>query len=62
VNNDFLALSVGGGAVGFVTAVTGLRFDLRYIRSVSSADESALNPGEIVTLHFWRATVGLVFR
>lgn len=62
VNNDFLALSIGGGAIGFVTAVTGLRFDLRYIKSVSSSDTSSLLPGEVATLRFWRATIGLVFR
>lgn len=62
VNNDFLALSLGGGAIGFVTDVTGLRFDLRYIKSVSSSDTSSLLPGEVATLRFWRATVGVVFR
>jgi hypothetical protein len=62
VNNDFLALSLGVGAVGFLTDVTGLRFDLRYVKSVSSGDTSNLNPGEVARLQFWRATVGFVIR
>lgn len=62
VNNDFLAFTLGAGAVGFLTDVTGLRFDLRYVRSVSSSDVSNLNPGEVARLRFWRATVGFVIR
>ena len=44
VNNDFLALTLGAGAVGFLTDVTGLRFDLRYVWSVSSSDISDAQP------------------
>ena len=62
VSNDFLGLTLGVGAVGFITDVTGLRFDLRYLRSVSSGDISALTPGESAKLSFWRATIGVVFR
>ncbi len=60
-SNDFLGLTLGAGAVGFVTDVVGLRFDLRYIKSISSADTSAVS-GDRATLRFWRATVGVVFR
>lgn len=59
--NDFLALSLGAGAIGFLTDVVGLRFDVRYIKSISSADRTVIN-GELARLRFWRATVGLVFR
>lgn len=61
VNNDYLALTTGIGAIGFLTDVVGLRFDLRRIRSVSSADTSTLNQ-DVAQLRFWRATVGVVFR
>ena len=61
VSNDFLGLALGVGAIGFVTDTTGLRFDVRYLKSVSSGDVSELNQ-ESARIRFWRATVGLVFR
>ncbi len=60
-SNDFLGLTLGVGAVGFLTDVVGLRFDLRHLKSVSSSDTTALS-GELAKLSFWRATVGVVFR
>lgn len=60
-SNDFLGLTLGIGAVGFVTEVVGLRFDLRQLRSVSSSDTSNLT-GDLARLSFWRATIGVVFR
>jgi opacity protein-like surface antigen len=60
-SNDFLGLTLGVGAVGFVSDVVGLRFDLRLLKSVSSSDTSNLS-GDLAQLRFWRATVGLVFR
>ncbi len=61
ISNDFLGLTVGVGAVGFIGDVTGLRFDLRYLKSVSSTDFSDVS-GDRARLSFWRATIGLVFR
>lgn len=60
-SNDFLGLTMGVGAVGFLSDVVGLRFDVRHLRSVASADTSQVNQ-EDVRLRFWRATVGVVFR
>ena len=37
---NLLAYNVGGGAVGFITDHTGVRFDLRYYSSLSRADET----------------------
>lgn len=64
VSNDFLGLTLGVGAVGFLTDVVGLRFDLRRLKSVSSSDTSNNTnlDGEMTRLGFWRATVGVVFR
>jgi len=61
VSNDFLGLTLGVGAVGFIGDVTGLRFDLRYLKSISSSDTSNLS-GDSARISFWRATVGVVFR
>lgn len=61
VSNDFLGLTMGVGAVGFIGDVTGLRFDVRYLKSISSSDTSDLS-GDIARISFWRATIGVVFR
>jgi hypothetical protein len=58
---NFLAVDLGGGAIGFVTDRTGLRFDLRHIKAASGADGPFARPG-ISRLSFWRATVGIVLR
>ncbi len=60
-NNDFLGLTLGVGAVGFIGDVTGLRFDVRYLKSISS-NEFSRTDGDRLRLSFWRATVGFVFR
>ncbi len=61
VSNDFLGLTLGAGAVGFIGDVTGLRFDLRYLKSLTSGDTSNVS-GDRARLSFWRATIGVVFR
>ena len=61
ISNDFLGLTLGLGAVGFIGDVTGLRFDLRYLKSISSSDISDLS-GDRARISFWRATIGVVFR
>ena len=61
LNEDRLGLSVGGGAIGFVTDFTGLRFDIRHIKAISGSDGLLARPG-VSRLSFWRATVGLTIR
>jgi hypothetical protein len=61
VDQNFLGVDLGGGAIGFVTDRTGLRFDLRHIKAASGADGPFARPG-ISRLSFWRATVGIVIR
>jgi len=56
-----LGMNVGGGAVGFVTPRTGVRFDLRHFRSLER-DANAFTGERMVTLSFWRATAGVVIR
>jgi hypothetical protein len=56
-----LGLQLGGGAVGLITERTGVRFDLRQIRTVGHVrNELTGVPG--TRLSFWRATVGVTFR
>ena len=61
VNEDRLGLSVGAGAIGFVSERTGLRFDVRHIKAISGASGLFPRPG-VSRLSFWRATVGLTIR
>jgi hypothetical protein len=61
LNEDRLGLSLGGGAIGFVTDFTGLRFDVRHIKAISGSDGLLARPG-VSRLSFWRATAGLTLR
>ena len=61
LNEDRLGLSVGAGAIGFVTDLTGLRFDVRHIKAISGADGRLARAG-VSRLSFWRATAGLTIR
>jgi hypothetical protein len=63
---NLLGYNAGGGAVGFLSDRVGLRFDLRYISTTPHGRESF---GELLTvdaqrvrLHYWTATVGVVFK
>ena len=61
VDRNLLAVSVGGGAIGFLNRRVGVRFDLRRIRSTSTT----LSNSTLLTeprLGFWRATIGVAIR
>jgi hypothetical protein len=53
--------NLGGGAIGFLTPKTGIRFDLRYYRSLRQTDQGAMAIG-LASLHYMTASVGVVFR
>jgi hypothetical protein len=60
LNETMLGYNVGGGAVGFITNHTGLRFDLRYYSSLSRSEDSpALGPAQ---LRYWTGAVGVVLK
>ena len=61
LEEDRLGLTVGGGAIGFVSDLTGLRFDVRHIKAVSGADGPFAREG-VSRLSFWRASAGIVIR
>ncbi len=59
LNENLLGYNVGGGAVGFITRHTGVRFDLRYYSSLSRNENSpAFGPAQ---LRYWTGAVGVVF-
>jgi outer membrane protein with beta-barrel domain len=60
-HNNLLGYNVGGGAVGFITERTGLRFDLRYYSNLKPSDESGVSIGR-VRLSYWTGSVGVVIR
>ena len=56
-----IAVNFGGGAIGFITPRTGVRFEIRHFRSLERDEE--LFTGETQSLlSFWRATVGVVIK
>jgi hypothetical protein len=59
-NDNSLGLQLGGGAIGFVSNRTALRFDLRHIRTLSRATTIAAE--RETKLSFWRASIGVSIR
>lgn len=58
--NDF-GVNAGAGLMLFATRSVGVRGDLRYFRSLQSADESF--PGfDLGDFDFWRGSVGVTFK
>jgi hypothetical protein len=52
---------IGGGAIGFFTKRTGIRFDLRYYRRLHRGDSDVFGTDE-PPLSFMTLSVGVVFR
>lgn len=61
IDEDLAAVNIGVGALGFVTERTGLRFDVRHVRAMSTAADALARTGAS-RLSFWRASVGAVLR
>ena len=59
-NDESLGLQLGGGALGFLSNHIGLRFDLRYVRTLRR--DTTVRAERQTKLSFWRATVGVVIR
>jgi hypothetical protein len=61
VDHDVLGFNIGGGAVGFFTRRTGVRFDVRYYSNLNPTDEGPAFFGN-VHLRYVTASVGFIFR
>lgn len=63
VRSNLVGLNIGGGAVGFLSARTGVRFDLRYYSSLHRVDPDGdtISFGR-VHISYLTASVGLVLR
>ncbi len=60
-NSNIPAFNIGGGAIGFLSKRTGLRFDLRYYSSLARSDEGPVAIGR-VHIRYMTGSVGLVLR
>ena len=56
------AFNIGGGAIGFFSQRTGVRFDVRYHSTLKRSDEGPIAVGGPVHLRYMTASVGLVLR
>lgn len=63
VRSNLAGFNVGGGAVGFFTARTGVRFDFRYYSSLHRVEQgaTAISIGR-VHISYMTASVGVVLR
>jgi hypothetical protein len=62
VHPGMAGFNVGGGAVGFLTKRTGVRFDLRYYQTLRGKDPSDGSPLAGPRLRYMTASIGLVIR
>jgi len=60
VDDNSMGFNVGGGAIGFLTRRTGVRFELRHFRTFEREPSDFGDVGPRVG--FWRFTVGVVIR
>ena len=61
VDLNVAGYNIGGGAVGFLSQRTGLRFDFRYHSVLNPSDHGPI-AFEDVHLRYITATIGIVFR
>ena len=59
-----LGFNVGGGALGFFSRTTGLRFDLRYYRTLHAKGVDQVHSVDYGPVHvkYMSLSIGLVFR
>jgi len=58
-NND-IGMNAGVGVMGFMNNHVGLRGDIRYFRNLD--ENSPIHNIDFGTLHFWRASFGILLR
>jgi opacity protein-like surface antigen len=62
-SNNMFGWDAGGGVMGYFSDHVGLRGDLRYLRATSDLKTGITTLDlEGNQLHFWRASIGVVFR
>jgi hypothetical protein len=61
IRRNVLGYNIGGGAVGFITDRTGIRFEARGFSYVKSAETQGVSLDR-ETMHYWTANFGVVLR
>jgi hypothetical protein len=61
-SNNMLGWDAGFGVMGYFNDHIGIRGDVRYLRATQSLDTGTGNPFNGDMLHFWRPSIGVVFR
>jgi hypothetical protein len=61
VSSNVAGYNIGGGAVGYFSKTSGVRFDFRYYSNLHGVDQGAVAIGD-VRLRYMTATVGFVIR
>lgn len=63
ISDNVLGFNVGGGAIGFLSKDTGLRFDVRYYSNLGRlGGQNPVRPDDRVHLRYMSASIGLVLR
>lgn len=60
-SRNLSAINVGAGAIGMLSRRTGVRWDVRYLRGIGSAEGGGTLVGP-ARLTFWRASMAFVLR
>jgi hypothetical protein len=60
VKSNLFGINAGGGAVGALTNVLDVRFEVRYFKSITTEDAEGTLGGS--SLSYWRAAIGLTIR
>jgi hypothetical protein len=61
VTSNVAGFNIGGGAIGYFSSRTGVRFDVRYYGNIHGVNQGAAALGD-VHLRYMTATVGVVLR
>lgn len=61
VRENLAGFNLGGGAIGFFTKRTGVRFDLRYFRTLRPVEERPISINSI-RVRYMTASIGIVIR
>jgi hypothetical protein len=63
LSEDFSGFNIGGGAIGFLSDRTGVRFEMRYYGTLGRKDvDPLLTLGERLHLRYFTASIGFVIR
>jgi hypothetical protein len=61
ITSNVAGFNIGGGAIGYLSKRTGVRFDVRYYSNLHGVDQGAVATGN-VHLRYMTASVGFIFR